>query len=83
MGDARVDSMNINIEGPYFEKSSFCTPIIRSLQAWFDIEEAIVYYSNQIDHLPTWLAREADRVLGFVSLKQHTLYSAEVYVLGV
>jgi ribosomal protein S18 acetylase RimI-like enzyme len=75
--------MSISIEGPYFEKSSICTPILRSLPAWFDLEEAIIYYSTQIDHLPTWLAYETDRVVGFVSLKQHTPYSAEVYVMGV
>ncbi len=75
--------MSVNIEGPYFEKSRVCTPIMRSLPAGFDIEEAIVYYSNQIDYLPTWLACEAERVIGFVSLKQHTPYSAEVYVMGV
>lgn len=75
--------MNIQIEGPYFEKSAVCTPIIRSLGEWFGIEEAIVHYSNTIDHLPTWLAGEADRVLGFVSIKQHTPYSAEVYVMGI
>ena len=75
--------MNVHIEGPHFEKSSVCTPVIRSLPAWFDIEEAIIYYSTQIDHLPTWLACQADRVIGFVSLKQHTPYSAEVYVMGI
>jgi GNAT superfamily N-acetyltransferase len=75
--------MNIQIEGPLFEKSGVCTLIIRSLEEWFGIEEAIVHYSNSIDHLPTWLASEAERVLGFVSIKQHTKYSAEVYVMGI
>jgi ribosomal protein S18 acetylase RimI-like enzyme len=75
--------MSIQIEGPYFEKSEVCTPIIRSLPDWFGIEEAIVHYSNSIDHLPTWLASEGDRVIGFASIKRHTPYSAEVYVMGV
>lgn len=75
--------MSIQIEGPYFGKSQDCTAIIRSLPEWFGIEEAIVHYSNSIDHLPTWLAGEAERVLGFVSIKQHTQYSAEVYVMGI
>jgi ribosomal protein S18 acetylase RimI-like enzyme len=75
--------MSIQIEGPYFEKSKVCTLIIRSLPDWFGIEEAIVHYSNSIDHLPTWLASEGDRVIGFASIKRHTPYSAEVYVMGV
>jgi len=75
--------MSVNIEGPYFEKAIVCTPILRSLPAWFGIEEAIVQYSTEIDNLPTLLACEAEHVIGFVSLKQHTPYSAEVFVMGI
>jgi N-acetylglutamate synthase-like GNAT family acetyltransferase len=75
--------MNIQIEGPCFGKSQDCTAIIRSLSDWFGIEEAIVHYSNTIDQLPTWLASEAGHVIGFVSIKGHTVYSAEVYVMGI
>jgi ribosomal protein S18 acetylase RimI-like enzyme len=75
--------MSVNIEGPYFEKAAFCEPILRSLPAWFGIEESIVRYLTEIDNLPTWLACESGRVVGFVSLKQHTRYSAEVYVMGI
>jgi ribosomal protein S18 acetylase RimI-like enzyme len=75
--------MSFNIEGPCFEKSNVCIPILRSLPAWFGIEEAIVNYSIQIDNLPTWLACEEEHVIGFVSLKQHTPYAAEVYVMGI
>jgi ribosomal protein S18 acetylase RimI-like enzyme len=76
-------SMSVSIEGPYFKKAIVCTPILRSLPAWFGIEEAIVHYSTEIDNLPTLLACEAERVIGFVSLKQHTRYSAEIYVMGI
>ena len=75
--------MNVNIEGPYFEKAAVCAPILRSLPAWFGIEKAIVHYSTEIDHSPTLLACKAERVIGFVSLKQHTPYSAEIYVMGI
>jgi len=76
-------SMSVNIKGPYFEKAAVCAPILRSLPAWFGIEEAIVHYSTEIDHLSTLLACEAGQVVGFLSLKQHTPYSAEVYVMGI
>ena len=75
--------MSINTEGPYFGKASLCMPILRSLPDWFGIEAALAHYAIAIDHLPTWLAGEADQVVGFVSLKQHNPYSAEVYVIGV
>jgi hypothetical protein len=75
--------MEIKIEGPYFEKATICVPILPSLPAWFGIEEAIIRYSTEIDHLPTLLAYEAVHVVGFVSLKQHRPYAAEAYVMGM
>jgi ribosomal protein S18 acetylase RimI-like enzyme len=75
--------MSVKIEGPYMGKAAVCTPILRSLPAWFGIEAAILQYSTEIDHLPTWLACDAEQVIGFMSLKQHNRYSAEVYVMGV
>lgn len=74
--------MRLTIEGPYFGKATVCVPILRVLPAWFGIEEYIVHYSAEIDHLPTFLACDAEHVIGFLSLKQHTPYSAEVYVMG-
>ena len=75
--------MNFTIEGPQLNTSAVCTPILRSLPDWFGIEDAILNYSLEIDRLPTWLACELGQVIGFLSLKQHNPYSAEVYVMGV
>lgn len=75
--------MNVTIEGPLLDKASICMPILRSLPEWFGIETALMHYSTEIEVLPTLLAFDAERVIGFVSLKQHTLYSAEVYVMGI
>lgn len=75
--------MSIILEGPKFGTSAVCTPILRSLPDWFGIEDAIVRYSNEIDSLPTFLARDSDREIGFLSLKQHNPFSAEIYVMGV
>lgn len=75
--------MSITIQGPVLGKASLCVPILRSLPAWFGIEEAIDRYSTEIDGLPTFLACDADRVAGFLSLKQHGPYAAEVYVMGI
>jgi GNAT superfamily N-acetyltransferase len=53
------------------------------LPEWFGIETGIQRYVEDIDHLPTFLARSKGSVVGFLSLKQHNPYSAEVYVMGV
>jgi ribosomal protein S18 acetylase RimI-like enzyme len=74
--------MSFTIEGPYFEKAALCEPILRALPDWFGIEEAIIDYLAEIDHLPTWLANDLDQVTGFLSIKQHTPYAAEILVMG-
>ncbi len=75
--------MSYRIEGPCLGKAPLCEPILRSLPDWFGIEEAIVHYSGEIDHLPTFLAWDIERVRGFLSLKQHNPFSAEIYVMAV
>ena len=75
--------MSFTITGPYLEKAAVCMPILRSLPAWFGIEESLIHYSTEINSLPTFLACAEDHVMGFVTLKQHNRYSAEVYVMGV
>jgi GNAT superfamily N-acetyltransferase len=74
---------NFVIEDPTLGNSEVCVPIIRSLPDWFGIEEAIQGYAIDIDVLPTLLAKSGEQVLGFLTLKQHSPYSIEIYVMGV
>ena len=74
--------MNFSIEGPSLNKATICEPILRSLPAWFGIEEAILQYLKDIDQLPTFLATLEGEVLGFLTLKQHYPQSAEILVMG-
>ncbi len=73
----------IKVEGPLLGQSAVCGPILRALPAWFGIEEATQQYIRDIDALPTFLAWSGNRVVGFMSVKQHNPYAAELYVLGV
>lgn len=75
--------MPITLTGPQLGTSAVCTPILRALPDWFGIEEAIVHYSAEIERLPTWLAQDAEKTVGFLSLKQHNAYAAEIYVMGI
>jgi len=75
--------MSITIEGPLLGQSSACVAILRLLPDWFGIEQAILKYEQEIEHLPTFLAKGNQQVVGFLSLKQHTPFSAEIYVMGV
>jgi GNAT superfamily N-acetyltransferase len=75
--------MDFNIEPPLLNQSSLCVPLLRLLPDWFGIEEAILGYEREIEHLPTFLAKKDEDVLGFLSLKRHTPYSAEILVMAV
>ena len=75
--------MEFVITSPQYSCAYLCEPILRALPDWFGIEEAIVHYVNMIDGLPTILARSGEEAVGFLSIKQHNSYAAEVVVMGV
>ncbi len=75
--------MNVVIQGPLLGQSARCEPIMRALPDWFGIEEALVRYINEVEHLPTFIACQDEQVIGFLSVKQHNPYSAEIHVLAI
>ena len=75
--------MDIIVGGPRLGQATVCEPILRSLPEWFGIEEATRQYVLDIEALPTFLATVKGQVVGFLTLKQHSEYAAEVLVTGV
>lgn len=75
--------MTFLITGPQMNTAAVCAPILRALPDWFGIEAAIRQYEAEIDHLPTFLAVTETAAAGFLSLKLHNAFSAELYVMGV
>jgi GNAT superfamily N-acetyltransferase len=73
----------MDIQGPLLGQAPVCEPILRALPGWFGIEAALQNYVNQIGGLPTFLAAEAGRAVGFLTLKPHTPHAAEIYVMAV
>jgi GNAT superfamily N-acetyltransferase len=61
------------------ERSRTCDRILRSLPEWFGIAEAVDAYVRDVAALPTLAYDDA----GFLSLKAHGRYAAEIYVMGV
>jgi GNAT superfamily N-acetyltransferase len=76
-------SSAIAVEGPLLGQSALCAPILEALPEWFGIPEANAQYVRDIELLPTFLARDGDKLLGFLTIKQHYPESAEVLVMGV
>ena len=65
------------------EKSAICNEILRALPDWFGIEESIVDYVKQVRSMPFYSAYKNDNAIGFVTVKMHNRYTAEVCVMGV
>jgi ribosomal protein S18 acetylase RimI-like enzyme len=75
--------MTIRVQGPFFEMSAVCAPILRALPLWFGIEEATAQYIRDIDGLPTLTALAGDTVVGFLTFREHSRWAAEIHVMGV
>ena len=73
----------IEIQGPLLGQAHLCEPILRALPDWFGIEEATRQYVADTAVLPTLLAFHTNQPVGFLTLKQHTPYAAEIHVMAV
>lgn len=71
------------IDGPCADQATACVAILRTLPQWFGMEQSIIDYGNDIAHLPTFVATTERSVIGFLTLKLHTAYAAEIWVMGV
>jgi len=75
--------MSLTIEGPLLGQAGICVPLLRLLPDWFGLEASLLSYEREIGQLPTFLAKVDGNVRGFLSVKQHTPYSAEIFVMAV
>jgi GNAT superfamily N-acetyltransferase len=79
----RVDGDDFEIREAREAELTECVAILRSLPDWFGIESAIDAYATAIPSLPTLVAVARTGVIGFLSLKFHNEYSAELYLLAI
>jgi len=77
------DGSKVICTGPDVGLSEVCEPVLRALPAWFGIEEATQQYIRDIETMPTILANVNGQALGFLTLRIHNPYAAEIHVMGV
>lgn len=75
--------MGVTISGPVADAGAQAGAILRELPDWFGIPAAIDRYAQEIPTLPTWLALNDERTIGFLTVKRHTAVASEIYVLGL
>ncbi|MBC7465740.1 MAG: GNAT family N-acetyltransferase [Bdellovibrio sp.] len=65
------------------KRSEVCNRILRALPKWFGLEYAIVNYVDEVKTMDTWFAEEAGQVVGFISIRKHNTFTAEIHVMGI
>jgi ribosomal protein S18 acetylase RimI-like enzyme len=65
-------------------RGAICREVLESLPEWFGIPASVENYITAADELPMLAYFDpAGEVVGFVSIKTHTPFAGEVYVMGV
>ena len=64
-------------------KAEIAEGVLRALPDWFGIEESIVEYVQQCQDMPFWAACVQGRPVGFLALRRHNSYTAEIYCMGI
>lgn len=75
--------MQLEIRSLEKGEAATCEDILRALPEWFGIEESIVEYRRDVESMETWVARGDGAIAGFITLREHNPYSAEIQVLAV
>jgi ribosomal protein S18 acetylase RimI-like enzyme len=73
----------MKITGPDLNQASLCKPILYMLPDWFGQEDTNRKYLVEIQNLPTFIAWKANQAIGFLTIKQHNPFSAEIHITGV
>jgi RimJ/RimL family protein N-acetyltransferase len=74
---------NIKTEEVFSNKGVICDRILRLLPDWFGIENAIKNYVKEVEKLQMFVAKKDDHIVGFITIKKHNPFSAEIHVMGV
>ncbi len=64
-------------------KSNICEKILHKLPEWFGIEESIIEYVEDVKTTFFFAAYDQNQVIGFIALKAHNEFTAEILVMGV
>lgn len=65
------------------EKSRITEHILRQLPEWFGIEKSLVEYTDGVKTTDFYAAYYLDKPIGFISMKTNSVYTSEIYVIGI
>jgi ribosomal protein S18 acetylase RimI-like enzyme len=73
----------VQIIGPELQQAAQCEAVLRSLPAWFGIEEALVRYARESVVLPTFATLGESGINGFLTLREHFPVAWEVHCIAI
>lgn len=73
----------MSITGPTLSIERECEQVLRSLPGWFGIESSLLEYVRDTARLPTFAEWRDDKVVGFLSLRQHFPKAWELHCIAV
>ena len=65
------------------EKTFIASHILSQLPDWFGIPESTLEYVKNCADMPFWAMFIDDKAIGFISLKEISAATAEIYVMGI
>jgi GNAT superfamily N-acetyltransferase len=71
------------IDGPTDGASAQCEEVLRTLPGWFGIESSLLQYASDAAVHPTFVVRDGDHVVGFVTVREHFPEAWEVHCIAV
>jgi N-acetylglutamate synthase-like GNAT family acetyltransferase len=84
MAEKNMASMaTVEVQETVSGESGACERLLRGLPGWFGIESSIVQYVKDIETMPTLIARADGEAVGFLTIKGHNEFSAEIHVMAV
>jgi len=73
----------MNTLGPLTGIEAESERVLRTLPRWFGIEESLVEYAQNTAHLPTFVVKEDELIVGFLSLQEHFPEAWEVHCVAI
>jgi GNAT superfamily N-acetyltransferase len=73
----------MDILGPSLQRSAEVEAVLRTLPAWFGIEDALRMYAADSATRPTFAAQLGGEIIGFVTLTRHFPQAWEVHCMAV
>lgn len=74
---------SLRIIGPPLQRPTECEAVLRTLPQWFGLEQALKEYVEDTVRWPTLGWADEDRLIGFLTLREHFPAAWEVHCMAI